>query len=141
MPTLKARLGSLDLLFSGFFFISGFCSLVYEVVWLRLAMAGFGVNAALISIFLACFMGGLGLGVWTAGRWTRGSDSVRTWLRRYAGAELWAACGALTAPSILNWGRLTLVASGTAWSSSEYFAASGLWIAAAVLPFALAMGA
>src|SRR5271157_3274375 len=35
-----------------FFFISGFCSILYEIVWLRLAMAQFGVTSALVSIVL-----------------------------------------------------------------------------------------
>ena len=29
--------------------VSGFCGLVYQVVWLRLAMAAFGVTAPLVS--------------------------------------------------------------------------------------------
>ncbi|MBV9341312.1 MAG: hypothetical protein JO159_10550, partial [Acidobacteria bacterium] len=44
------------------FAISGFCALVYEVVWLRLAMASFGVNTAIVSILVSMFMAGLGLG-------------------------------------------------------------------------------
>ena len=51
-----------------FFFFSGFCSLVYEVVWLRLAMASFGTTTPAISIVLSVFMGGLALGSWAAGR-------------------------------------------------------------------------
>ena len=39
-----------------FFFVSGFCSLLYELIWLRLAMAQFGVTTALTSIVLAVFM-------------------------------------------------------------------------------------
>jgi hypothetical protein len=38
-----------------FFFVSGFCSILYEVVWLRLAMAQFGVTTALVSIVLSAF--------------------------------------------------------------------------------------
>jgi hypothetical protein len=49
------------------FFTSGFCSILYEVVWLRLAMAQFGVTSALTSIVLSMFMAGLGLGSWGAG--------------------------------------------------------------------------
>src|SRR3974390_1913330 len=45
-----------------FFFISGFCSILYELVWLRLAMAEFGVTTALVSMVLSVFMGGLGGG-------------------------------------------------------------------------------
>ena len=37
-------------------FASGFAGLVYEVVWLRLAMAAFGVTTPLVSIVLAVFM-------------------------------------------------------------------------------------
>src|SRR6266481_1230069 len=51
-----------------FFLISGFCSLVYEVVWLRLGMAQFGVTTLMVSIILSSFMAGLGLGCWGAGR-------------------------------------------------------------------------
>ena len=54
-----------------FFVISGFCGLVYEVVWVRLAMASFGVTTALVSIVLSIFMGGLGLGSWGAGKLMR----------------------------------------------------------------------
>src|SRR5437899_11380217 len=50
-----------------FFVVSGFCSLVYEVVWLRLAMATFGVTTAMVSIVVSMFMAGLGLGSWGAG--------------------------------------------------------------------------
>ena len=47
-----------------FFFISGFCSVLYELVWLRLTMAQFGVTTAMVSIVLSVFMAGLGLGSW-----------------------------------------------------------------------------
>ena len=53
--------------FSVFFFLSGLCSIVYELVWLRLAMARFGVTTPLVSIVLSVFMAGLGAGSWIAG--------------------------------------------------------------------------
>ena len=59
------------ILFLSLFFVSGFCSLVYEIVWLRLAMGVFGVTAPFVSIFLSVFMAGLGLGSWGAGRLCR----------------------------------------------------------------------
>ena len=43
-----------------FFFLSGFCSILYEVIWLRLSMAQFGVTSAMVSIVLSIFMAGLG---------------------------------------------------------------------------------
>lgn len=30
-----------------FFFVSGFCSILYEIIWLRLSMAAFGVTTRL----------------------------------------------------------------------------------------------
>lgn len=54
-----------------FFFISGFCSVLYELVWLRLSMAEFGVTTAMVSIVLSVFMAGLGLGSWASGAWIR----------------------------------------------------------------------
>jgi hypothetical protein len=51
---------------SVFFAMSGFCSLVYEVVWLRLAMASFGVTT-MISVVVSMFMAGLGAGSWALG--------------------------------------------------------------------------
>src|SRR6266700_1626388 len=50
-----------------FFFVSGFCSVLYELIWLRLSMAQFGVTTALTSIVLSVFMAGLGLGSWISG--------------------------------------------------------------------------
>ena len=47
--------------FFTFFFISGFCSVLYELIWLRLSMAQFGVTTAMVSIVLSVFMAGLGL--------------------------------------------------------------------------------
>ena len=55
----------------GFFFLSGFCSLLYELIWLRLAMAQFGVTTPMVSIVLSSFMAGLGIGSWGAGRFIR----------------------------------------------------------------------
>ena len=50
-----------------FFFVSGFCSILYEIIWLRLATSQFGVTNALVSIVLSMFMAGIGLGSWGAG--------------------------------------------------------------------------
>lgn len=51
-----------------FFFLSGFCSILYELVWLRLSMAQFGVTTALVSIMLSMFMAGMGWARRQAGR-------------------------------------------------------------------------
>src|SRR6185437_11512964 len=86
------------------FFISGFCSILYEIVWLRLAMAQFGVTSALTSIVLSMFMAGLGLGSWGAGRLIRMVEDNRgdglgiAALRVYALAELLIGISALLVP-------------------------------------------
>src|SRR5205085_5144722 len=72
-----------------FFFLSGLCSLLYEVIWLRLGMAQFGVTTALISVFLSIFLAGLGLGSWGFGKLARRLEARESisFLRGYAAAE------------------------------------------------------
>ncbi len=76
---LPGATGRLSLTWWFFFFLgSGFAGLVYEVVWLRLAMAAFGVTTPLVSIVLSVFMAGLALGSWLGGRLSaRGVDARR----------------------------------------------------------------
>jgi spermidine synthase len=127
-----------------FFFVSGFCSLVYQVVWLRLAMAAFGVTTPFVSIVLSVFMTGLALGSWSVGRIGRPLERAEPrWpLRLYALAEAGIGLSALTVPYELAWGRSILAAgSGVAWDSATYYLASGAWVALALLPFCVAMGA
>jgi spermidine synthase len=57
-----------------FFLVSGFCGILYELIWLRLAMAQFGVTTPLLSTVLSMFMAGLGLGSLAAGRFLRGQE-------------------------------------------------------------------
>src|SRR5580700_3548127 len=89
---------------------SGFCSILYELIWLRLAMAQFGVTTALVSMVLSMFMAGLGLGSWASGRLIRrlGSGSRLSPLRVYALLELFIACSAVAVPLELRWGRRLL---------------------------------
>src|SRR5580700_1212641 len=76
-----------------FFFVSGFCSILYELIWLRLAMAQFGVTTAMVSIVLSTFMAGLGVGSWAGGRVVRTyAQRVSSPLRLYAIAELCIGC-------------------------------------------------
>jgi spermidine synthase len=107
-----------------FFVVSGFCGLVYEVVWLRLAMASFGVTTALASIVISMFMAGLGLGSWGAGVWTRRvllADGPRA-LRLYSLAELLVGISSLVVPLELKIGRVLLqhLGSFSTWQSSRY---------------------
>jgi spermidine synthase len=125
-----------------FFFISGFCSVLYELVWLRLSMAQFGVTTAMVSIVLSVFMAGLGIGSWTSGRWLapRQEGGRFSALRAYAGTELLIGLSGLIVPSGLFWGHRILEHSGLS-SSSGYYAVAGLWVAATLLPWCILMGA
>lgn len=128
-----------------FFIISGFCGLVYEVVWVRLAMASFGVNTALVSIVVSVFMAGLGLGSWGAGRIARQHlRSAGQWgLRLYAITEFLIGISSVAVPLLLKVGRDLMLHARHfgAWQSSGYFVLAGLWISVALLPWCACMGA
>jgi spermidine synthase len=125
-----------------FFFISGLCSILYEVVWLRLSMAQFGVTSALVSIVLSMFMAGLGLGSWGSGRLIRkyGDQTKIPALRLYALIELLIGISALVVPQQLLWGRAILEHAGLS-SSGAYYLFSGGWIALTLVPWCACMGA
>jgi len=94
-----------------FFFLSGFCGLVYQVVWLRIAMADFGVTTPLISIVLSVFMAGLALGSWAGGRLVRRLENrpAAFFVRLYGIAELTIGISGLVVVGLLRWGRVLLV--------------------------------
>lgn len=125
-----------------FFFLSGFCSVLYELVWLRLSMAQFGVTTAMVSIVLSVFMGGLGLGSWASGEWIRrrGDKVGFPALRLYAGIELLIGLSGILVPYELGAGRGILEKLGST-SSAEYYLVSGIWVALALIPWCTLMGA
>ena len=131
--------------FFGFFAVSGFCSLIYQVVWMRLAMADFGVTTPMVSIVLSVFMAGLALGSWGAGALVEriAQRTAATPLRLYAAAELLIALSGETVPQALARGRHLLAASagGAEWGSLSHYAVSGAWITLVLLPFCACMGA
>jgi spermidine synthase len=125
-----------------FFIVSGFCSVMYELVWLRLSMAQFGVTTALVSIVLSAFMAGLGLGSWASGALTRKCASTLRVpaLRIYASTELLIGVSALLVPFELHWGRIFLEHLNTT-SSFVYYLASATWVALSLMPWCACMGA
>jgi spermidine synthase len=131
--------------FFWFFFVSGFCSVLCELIWLRLAMAQFGVTTALTSIVLSVFMAGLGVGSWLAGVLVRryGDHIKFPPLRVYGLLELMIGLSALVVPSELVWGHRLLesLADRAAVSSAAYYMISGACLAATIVPFCACMGA
>jgi spermidine synthase len=129
----------------GFFFVSGFCSILYELVWLRLAMAQFAVTTALVSIVLSAFMIGLGAGSWGAGRYLRSRKASLNIpaLRLYALTELLIGMSAILVPRELVWGRVLLekLDAGNSLPLAVYYLAAGVWIGLTLVPWCACMGA
>ena len=92
-------------------FFSGFCSLVYQVAWLRLLRLIFGSSTASTAVVLAIFMGGLGLGGLVLGRRAERSPNP---LRFYAFLELGIALSAALSPLLIDAVRGLYIALGGA---------------------------
>jgi len=134
MPNVRTVLFAL-------FAASGFCSLLYQVVWLRLAFAAFGIVTPVLSVVLSVFMLGLALGSWLAGRLGE-PLAARTGISPaalYGFAEWGIGAGAFIVPAVFARGGNLLLGLGET-SSASYLALSALLIAAAVLGFAILMG-
>jgi spermidine synthase len=128
-----------------FFLLSGFCSILYEIIWLRLAMAQFGVTTAMVSLVISAFMIGLGIGSWGSGMVVRryGVGDKFPALKLYALMELLIGFSAIIVPHELFWGRLLLlkIVREMALSSSYYYFPSGVWLAITLVPWCVCMGA
>ncbi|MFB3778474.1 MAG: fused MFS/spermidine synthase [Bryobacteraceae bacterium] len=124
-----------------FFLVSGFCSILYELIWLRLAMAQFTVTTPFVSIVLSVFMLGLGAGSWAAGRWAARTNA--SGLHLYALVELLIGASALLVPFQLAWGRalVEMLGGQAPLSSGMYHLVSGLWITLSLAPWCACMGA
>src|SRR5262245_53996084 len=123
------------------FVLSGFTSLLYQTVWMRLALARFGVTATVVAAVLSIFMAGLAAGcVFGAGLIRRARERFGIGpLRLYGLAELVVAAGGCAVPSMFAAARAVLLAVGPA-ESLAYTAASAILLAIVLLPFCCAMG-
>ncbi|MFN0079808.1 MAG: fused MFS/spermidine synthase [Prosthecobacter sp.] len=92
--------------------LSGFCSLVYQTVWLREFRLVFGGAAPAAAAVVAVFMGGLGFGGKLFGSWV---ERVGRPFRFYARLEVGIAIAAVASPAMLGLARsLYLKTGGTA---------------------------
>ena len=124
------------------FFLSGFCGLLYQVVWLRLAFAAFGIITPVLSVVISVFMLGLAVGSWAAGRWiaARARNSHRSAVYFYAACEAGIGMGALAVPVLFDYGERLLLPLGQ-MDSLEYLALSAGILAITILPWCVLMGA
>lgn len=102
------------------FFLSGACSLVYEVIWMRMLLVVFGVSAHAVSTVLASFMAGLALGALYFGRTT---DRQAERLRTYGRLEIAIGACALAVPFIIGALDEAYVLSFRLSGESPFFAA------------------
>jgi spermidine synthase len=80
------------------FFVSGCAGLVYEVMWTRSFGLVFGSSTRAVSVVLAAFFLGMGVGNWIGGRFAVTSRAAA--LRSYAWVEVAVAAAALL---VLGW--------------------------------------
>ncbi len=84
------------------FFVSGACGLTYEIIWSRLLVFVFGGTTFAITTVLTCFMGGLALGSWLAGRFTSQQSAGGRPERLYGVLEILIGLTALLVPALLE---------------------------------------
>jgi len=124
------------------FFGSGWCALLYQVVWTRLAFASFGIIAPVLSVVISVFMLGLSAGAWAGGKWI--DSLVRktgcSALLFYALAELMIGIGGLSVPKLFATGEQLLLSSGQ-MDSFRYLSLSALVLGFSILPWCFFMGA
>ena len=117
------------------FLLSGFSGLLYQVIWLRLAFAKFGVITPVISVVVSIFMMGLGVGSWLAGKIAHKKNP----LLLYGLAELIVGIGAISVPPIFDFFSVKLLALGE-MNSGAFLLTSGLAIGTSILPWCIMMG-
>jgi len=93
--TKRAGIGWIMLIY----FTSGACSLIDEVIWVRLLKLTLGNTVYASSIVVSMFMGGLALGAFIMSRY---SDRIKERLRLYALLELLITISALSLPFALK---------------------------------------
>jgi spermidine synthase len=102
---MDQRVGKVATLLFG----SGFCALIYQVVWLREMRLIFGASTAASAAVLAIFMGGLGIGGAVLGR---RADARHRPLAFYAQLELAIAVSAALTPVLVGLARTAYLALG-----------------------------
>jgi spermidine synthase len=123
------------------FFLSGFCGLLYQVIWVRLAFASFGIITPVLSIVISVFMLGLALGSWAGGALIR-PMTRRTGVSAvvfYGVAEALIGLGAFAVPGLFSLGEMMLLRTGEA-DSFAYLFFSALVMTVSVLPWCFFMG-
>ena len=118
--------------------MSGFCGLLYQVVWLRMAYSSFGIITPVLSVVLSVFMGGLALGSWLGGNLSK-KLKVHPMII-YGFIELFIGLGAFLIPKFFSYGGDYLLQFGQL-DSFGYLLRSAGFITISILPWCICMGA
>lgn len=123
------------------FTLSGLSSLIYQVVWIRLAFGSFGSITPVMSVAISVFMLGIALGSWFGGKYI---DLMSDKLKKssiyfYIISELFIATGALFVPKLFVFFQYMLLNTG-ATNSFSYLLLSALSLTICLLPWCIAMG-
>lgn len=123
------------------FFVSGFCGLLYQIVWLRISFISFGVIYPIVSVVISVFMLGLSLGSWTGGKWISYLKKKTNFsaIIFYGFAEIIIGFGAFVVPDLFTIGEKLLLPMGEI-NSSQYLFFSALILGLSIFPFCFAMG-
>lgn len=123
------------------FFLSGFCSLLYQVIWIRKAFSSFGIITPVLSVVISVFMMGLFGGSWYGDRLTKYFEKkyqIKP-ITLYGITELFIGVGALLVPLLYAFGENVLLNTG-ALNGPPYLLLSGLFITISILPWTFLMG-
>jgi spermidine synthase len=123
----------------GLFFLSGFCGLLYQVIWIRQAFSHFGIIMPVLSVVVSVFMLGLSVGSWAGGVWIARAKRRFSALYAYAAVEALIGVGAFLVPHLLPLGDTLLLPSGDL-NSGSYLFLSAIIISLALLPWCFLMG-
>jgi len=123
------------------FFVSGFCGLLYQIVWVRIAFASFGVILPVMSVVISVFMLGLSAGSWAGGKFIPAltKRTKTSAIVFYGLAEIIIGCGAFAVPRLFKLGEGFLLPFG-GMESFGYLLASALVLAVSIFPWCFAMG-
>jgi spermidine synthase len=92
-------------IFYPIFFISGVCSLAYELIWIKMFIPIFGIGLYSVSAVVSSFMAGLALGSYICGK---AIDYKKNLLKYYAFFEFFIGTYSLILPLLININRATM---------------------------------
>jgi spermidine synthase len=92
-------------LYASLFLVSGFAGLIYQVVWEKLLQLYFGVTTFSVTLIVAAYMFGLGLGALWGGHY---AHKVKSTLAAYGLLEIGIGLFGLASPFLIIWvGNIT----------------------------------